>query len=403
MRCSTILAVISAALFLSARSPAQDVPAWFRQAPGGFPTPSFVTPVGYTELTGDSADGPAQVLTAAPLQAPATTVPAQAPLAVENPASTVSPSIANGYCPTTYGYFDGLYWHRVGTGCDQILATNTALPPGADTVLSTSNLHFNGTGGFRVLVGWRPDPACCPLCCAWEASYWGIFGWNANQTVRSSTGELAIPGDLGLASNNFFLTNMINVNYQSQMNNVELNCVKSCCLCCSQIDFLCGFRYINLNETLTITGTDFQEGTSNYNVHTDNNLYGLQLGGRFTRPLTDLWSLQLTGKSGLFYNDVHQTQQATDFPNNAAPFSLRDRISARGSAVAALGELDFIFIRMINDMWSLRLGYSVIGLGGLALAPDQLDFTDTFTSGSRLHTNGWILVHGGLIGLQARW
>jgi hypothetical protein len=68
-----------------------------------------------------------------------------------------------------------------------------------------------------------------------------------------------------------------------------------------------------------------------------------------------------------------------------------------------LGELDFIFIRRISDTWSLRMGYTVIGLGGLALASDQLDFTDTFTSGSQLHSSGWIFIHGGVLGLQARW
>jgi Protein of unknown function (DUF1551). len=311
--------------------------------------------------------------------------------------------ITSACCPHTYVLADALYWHRVGTGCETALVTNTNLPPGADTVLQTSDLHFNGTGGFRVLVGWRPDPACCPHCSAWELSYWGIFGWNANQTVTDPTGGLAIPGDLGLASNNFFLTNILNINYQSQLNNVEFNCIKSCCLCCSQIDFLCGVRYINLNETFTITGTDFQEGTSDYTVHTDNNLFGLQLGGRYTRQWSDLWSYQLTGKSGLFWNAIHQYQSATDFPDNSAPFSLRDPISARGSAVAMLGEMDFVLLRRLNDTWSVRMGYTAIGLGGLALAPDQLDFTDTFTSGSQLHSNGWIFVHGGLLGLQAGW
>jgi hypothetical protein len=306
------------------------------------------------------------------------------------------------YYPNTYAQVDGLYWHRVGAGCDTVLATVNPVT-GGEPVLRTSDLHFNGTGGFRVLVGWRPDPACCPRCSAWELGYWGIFGWNANQQVTSAGGLLAIPGDLGLASNNFFLTNILDVNYQSQLNNVELNCIKSCCLCCGQIDFLGGFRYLNLNETLTITGTDFDEGTSNYNVHTDNNLYGFQLGGRYTRPWTDLWSLQLTGKSGLFLNDIHQTQAVTDFPAGAAPFFLRDRVSSRGSAVAALGELDFVLIRHLNDTWSLRLGYTAIGIGGLALATDQLDFTDTLSSGSHLNSTGWIFLHGGLAGLQARW
>ena len=235
-----------------------------------------------------------------------------------------------------------------------------------------------------------------------ELTYWGIFGWNADQQVTGA-GNLAIPGDLGLASNNFFLADILDFNYQSQFNNVELNCVKSCCVCCGQIDFLCGFRYINVSEDFTITGTDFQEGTSSYNVHTDNNLYGFQLGSRYTSQFAGPWSYQVTGKAGLFLNAVQQSQLATDFPNTGGAFSLRDRTGDEGTAVAALGELDFVLIRQLNDMWSLRLGYSAIGLGGLALAPDQLDFTDTATSGTDLNTTGWVFLHGGLAGLEARW
>jgi Putative beta barrel porin-7 (BBP7) len=395
MRCSTTASVIAVSLVLSAALHAQEYPAWLRtQTPD--PASTFAAPPGFNATPAPVEVVPATFEMASPVQEPLVT-----------PSKDFVTSNAYGNCPScpsTYAWADALYWHRVGTGCDQVLVTNTSLPPGADTVLRTSDLHFNGTGGFRVLVGWRPDPACCPCCSAFELSYWGLFGLNANQTARSSAGTLAIPGDLGLASNNFFLTNVLNVNYQSQLNNVEFNCIKSCCLCCgNQIDFLCGFRYINLNETFKITGTDFQEGMSNYNVHSDNNLYGLQMGGRYTRQWTDLWSLQLTAKSGVFLNDIHQTQAATDFPNNTGPFSLRDRVSARGSAVAMLGELDFILIRRLNDTWSLRLGYTVIGLGGLALAPDQLDFTDTATSGTQLNSNGWIFVHGAVLGLQARW
>jgi len=396
MRCAAAATVMVVVFGLLTSIEAQEMPPTLRTAR---PDPAFdwfATPAVYNASAASVNAAPATFEMAPPVEEPQI-----AP--TKDFVGYGSPGVCPP-CPHVYAWADALYWHRIGTGCDDVLVTNTSLPPGADTVLRTSDLHFNGAGGFRVLVGWRPDPACCPCCSAWELSYWGLFGLNANQTASSSAGTLAIPGDLGLASNNFFLTNILNINYQSQLNNVEFNCIKSCCLCCgNQIDFLCGFRYINLNETLTITGTDFQEGTSNYNVHTDNNLYGFQMGGRYTKPWTDLWSIQLTAKSGLFWNDIHQTQVATDFPNNTAPFALRDRVSTRGSAVAALGEMDFVFIRRINDTWSLRLGYTVIGLGGVALAPDQLDFTNTFASGTQIHSTGWIFVHGGLLGLQARW
>lgn len=387
MRYSTWLALIGAAVLVCSPAIAQEAPGLMR-LPSIEPVPAqCVLPAAY-DLTSPVFGVPPLVTPAAAMELGGP----EAPLVSDKPLET-------DYCGSCF-YFqaDALYWQRVGTGCDEVLVLNTTT---GDPLLRTSNLFFDGTGGFRVTVGWRPD-TCCPHCSAWELTYFGLFGDSANRTI-SGAGDLAIPGDLGLASNNFFLTDTLAIDYRSTLNNVELNCVKSCCLCCAQIDFLCGFRYINLSEDFIITGTDLQEGTSSYNIHTDNNLYGLQLGGRYTSQFSDCWSYQLVGKAGVFLNAVQQVQSATDFPTASAPFSLRDRIGDDGIAVASLGELDFFLIRRLNDIWSLRFGYSVLGIGGLALAPDQLDFTDTPTSGSSIQNFGWIFYHGVSLGVEARW
>jgi hypothetical protein len=333
-------------------------------------------------------------------QLPVEFSPAQVP---QDP--TIAPDLgASKYLGDDVGpyrqhYFqgDGLYWGRVGGGCNQVLALNTNLAP----ILQSDDLKFNGAGGARFLLGWTPDPCRCSRCCAFELSYFGIYNWQAHGQL-TGPGNLAIPGDLGLASNNFFGANILDYNYRSSLNNIELNCIKSCCFCDAKIDFLCGLRFISVNERYTITGTDFQEGTSSYDVEANNYLYGGQLGGRYTRYY-GLWSLQLVGKAGVFLNDANQSQQATDFPTGASPFFLRNRVGADGTSVAALGELGVTAIRPINDTWSMRMGYMALGLGGLALAPDQLDFTDTPTSGTHLNQNGWIFAHGLVLGLEAHW
>lgn len=304
-------------------------------------------------------------------------------------------------CRQVYVQADGLYWGRLGTGCNEILAIDTNLTSGADTILRTDDLDFNGTGGTRFLIGWTPDPCRCSRCCAFELSYFGLYAWQAHAQLTGA-GNLAIVGDLGQASNNFFGADILDVTYRSSLNNVELNCVKTCSLCDATLDFLYGFRFISLQERFIIEGTDFQEGTSSYDVKANNYLYGLQLGGRYTRHFSQ-WSLELTGKAGLFVNDANQSQIATDFPNNGGPFLLRDRIGADGTQVAALGELGLTAIRPINETWSLRLGYMALGLGGVALAPDQLDFTNTFASGGQLNSTGWIFAHGAVLGAEARW
>jgi len=42
-------------------------------------------------------------------------------------------------------------------------------------------------------------------------------------------------------------------------------------------------------------------------------------------------------------------------------------------------------------------------LGGLALAPDQFDFTTNANSGTQLVNSSGIFYHGANLGLEARW
>jgi hypothetical protein len=304
--------------------------------------------------------------------------------------------------PRRYVQVDGLIWHRVGTGCNQVLALDISEIPELP-VLGTDELNFDPTGGARVLVGWRPGHGDSH-CSAWELSYFGLYGWQARGRVTGQ-GDLAIPGDLGLNANNFQFADEIDVRYRSNLHNLELNCIKSCCQCGAMFDFLGGVRFLYLDESFSLVSNAFAEETvGTYNINTDNYLYGFQFGGRYTRPWSRWW-VQLVGKAGVFLNDAHQSQRITDAPldGDGNPFELRPYVSSRGQSVAALGELGVTAIRPINATWSLRLGYSALGLGGVALAPGQLDFTDTDASGRTLNRSGWVFLHGGLVGLEAVW
>jgi len=293
---------------------------------------------------------------------------------------------------------DALFWDRIGTGCDQVLAAETN-PPELP-VLRTNDLDFSMEPGWRVLVGYRPDSSGVLGCCsALEFSYFGVYGWEDSPAAFGDQ-NLRIPGDLGLVSNNFLFADEMRAVYRSRLNNVEANCIKSCDADCStRIDFLLGFRFLALNEDFSLIGTDLQEGTSSYDISASNYLYGLQMGGRMTRQVQQ-WSLQFTGKAGLFLNDAEQSQIVTDFPD---AFVHRYVPGVSGTAAAMLGEVELTLVRRVTDVWSARLGYSVMGLGGLALAPDQLDLSLTPVSGTALSTDGFVLFHGVHIGLEAGW
>jgi len=57
----------------------------------------------------------------------------------------------------------------------------------------------------------------------------------------------------------------------------------------------------------------------------------------------------------------------------------------------------------LTKFWSLRAGYNLMWIENVALAPDQLDFTFTPTSGTMLNDNGGVFLHGANVGLQAAW
>lgn len=60
-------------------------------------------------------------------------------------------------------------------------------------------------------------------------------------------------------------------------------------------------------------------------------------------------------------------------------------------------------IYRLTDVWGIRAGYNLIWIDGLALAPNQFDFSDTSVSGSNLVSGGGIFMNGANLGLEARW
>lgn len=298
-------------------------------------------------------------------------------------------------CPCTYGWVEGLILWRNNQSLNQPLVLNLNTD---DTLLSTGNLGFNAAGGIRAGFGFR---TCTGV--AWEFNYLGLYNQSASAFIALPD-DLSLPGDLGLAVNNFFFADQVAVRYTSQLNNAEINRVCCCCCCdcptrCRSVEWLYGFRYLNLNENFSITATDFQESTTTYRIRTNNNLFGAQVGSRL-RHCYGRWSWEGTGKAGIFGNAAEQIgSPIVDFPG----FLIRPTQSASRGQVAFVGDLNLSGIYQINSVWGVRTGYNLIWVEGVALAPNQLDFTNTPTSGTQLSSNGGVFLHGLNIGLEARW
>lgn len=295
-------------------------------------------------------------------------------------------------CPCAYAVVEGLILQRNIAGTSVPLVVDAVT--GA-TLLSTGNLNFPFAGGLRAYVGHRFDD-----CRSWELGYFGLYGANASSTV---TGNLSLPG--GFAGLNvFFGADQVVADYTSNLNGMELNLANCCSWCdpceCGSTEWLYGFRYLRIDDSLNLAVQNAVVGgieTGSYNVQAANNLFGGQIGTRLRRS-SGLWSVEGTGKAGLYYNDASQSQTVIDFPG-----ILVRQTSSSDDRLAFLGELNASLVRQITDYWYLRAGYNLIWIDGIALAPNQLDFTLAATSGTTTNTGGTMFLHGVNVGVEARW
>ena len=84
-------------------------------------------------------------------------------------------------------------------------------------------------------------------------------------------------------------------------------------------------------------------------------------------------------------------------------FLERPGLSDTGGQVAFVGDINTSVIYRLTEVWGIRAGYNLIWIDGLALAPNQFDFSTDTGAGSRLVSGGGIFMHGANLGLEARW
>lgn len=128
-------------------------------------------------------------------------------------------------------------------------------------------------------------------------------------------------------------------------------------------------------------------------------MFGGQVGSR-ARMTWNKWAIEGWAKAGLLGNAQKETQ-APLVTSSGAPVPRLS--SATGSEVGFVGDINLSLVYRLTDVWGIRLGYNTVWISGLALAPDQYDFTLDERAGGRLNPFGGIFLHGANLGLEARW
>jgi hypothetical protein len=302
------------------------------------------------------------------------------------------PRLPDG-CPRLYATAEALVLDADLQGPNRALVLDVNLPRGNDALLTTDGLDFGFKPGVRTTFGFQLTPRR-----AIEFSYLGGFDWGASATVTGNN-NLAIPGDLGVSSNQFFMADEMRVDYSAELNGVEINWVKCRRRLLFGTDYetqcLVGFRHLGWHERFHLRSTDFQDaGSGDYAIRTNNDLFGAQVGARVRHPGRLGWIA--SGKVGVFGNAAEQTQSVTDFL-----LTLRSPRTSHARNAAFVADLGILLRWELSRVWSVQGGYNLLWIEGLALSRDQLDFT--LPGGTGVDNGGGAFLHGASVGLAARW
>ena len=285
----------------------------------------------------------------------------------------------SGGCPTLWqAAVDFYYLKRTDTSPVTVLVDDTTR---TIEEFNAQSLDF----GYDMGYGARLSRA---LGCGASLNI-GYFGVFDQQTAIERTGDLAlvVPG---------FPTGgnpaSYNSDYQSQLHSAEIN-LRQACL--GRFGLLAGIRYINLQEDLLLSS---QLGAivtlDHYDIDVDNNLIGAQLG---TDVCIARWrSLQIDAlvKCGFYLNSASQTTRSS---------LIGVPTTASNDSFAVAGEAGIYGTYCINDRWSVRAGYQVFGLHGVALAPEQLQSTNLATGLAGIDTTGSAFYGGATFSVGYTW
>ncbi len=261
--------------------------------------------------------------------------------------------------------------------------------------LNSSDAGFNVQPGMRLQLIRRLNEQV-----AFEAIYFGLQSWSAGNTLYvdpfGSNTVAYSPYTQTDALIGGFGTSLGYVN-RSSINNVEFNQLFK------RVDFgnwrwstLWGVRYLLLSDRLDITGLDnYYPAYENVNLNSTNNLLGLQVGTAWQRDWNRL-HLQLNGKAGLMANIIHlhetnmNSSGVYGSPSGFYPYD----VSANRGSVAGVFDLSAVATYNVSTNFLVRLGYQLLFVPGVALAPDQLDGVVRQDS---------IFLHGPMAGCELRW
>lgn len=280
-----------------------------------------------------------------------------------------------GGCPDSYYvHAEYLYFDREGR---ENISLSTAF------VLE----DFDFQSGGRLTAGRRFD--CLN---GWELSYVGHFDWDEFQQAAGGPFNLTLgvlPGVNVTSFNNAVLHRQ---EYSSELDSFELLRRR---WGWDVISVSQGFRYVRVEEDFRLTSINGAGDVGVLRSKTENNFAGYQMGIDLFYPTGNL-TLAGKLKGGLYANFVDQSFSLT---NAGVGFQNSGDSVEFGSLV----ETGLHSIYHITDTLSLRGGYEIWWLYGVATAPQQPGGALSPFTGREVDADESVFYHGASVGVELVW
>ena len=285
------------------------------------------------------------------------------------------------------------------TNDDTVLAFEDAFTADVAALLSAANFEFDWETGFDVSL-MRGDGY------GGEVELRALFlsDFNASQAaVGNGAVELnnRNPGLGVLLSATRTPPVNVTADYHSEFRTVELNYREAFT---PWWTCMVGFRYGDLNDNLTIRTADSSMPdplNSDTRYFVDNDMFGFQAGTEYILASNPAgWDILTTLKGGIYYNrvDLRVESFGNGFTNGRGSFVTGE--------TAWLGEAGLQARRHMSCNATLTLGYSIMSIDGVSLAPEQMTTVVNPLDGPNLQVSSnrsTMFLHGANIGVEYRW
>ena len=169
---------------------------------------------------------------------------------------------------------------------------------------------------------------------------------------------------------------------------------------------MAGIRYVSLDEAFSYNTQADSGGSLDYDVDVTNDLVGVQLGTDLYVCVSPRFKVGAEVEAGVFGNDSTSTTVVNTVDGGVASTPINEELGDED--VAFVGELGAVGMFRVTPRLTIRGGYTLLYMDGVALATDNFNTAAPFASFSadrvsQHRDNADVLYHGANLGFTWTW